>query len=812
MVHPLLKEINAQANSDQYKVMELERSLLMNRCLALWQRASCWVVSNKPLVVIVVVGLVPLTWFKDALPISYYDGEVPIPPFYAIERYWHIWDAFSAPGMSNPRKIAVLPLVSFFYFSSKLGLPLYLAQAILIVALNIIAGVSIYAIFNYLSASPYKRTGALFAALFYINNMFVNQIIWAFGLFIVYVFYTLLPLLIFLYIKGLRSGRFWKYASLTVLVSLGISPIASDLPYLFPLFIIAFSYSIYSLLVNISKATFMQVIRFNALVVGLAALLHAWWWMPLGSELQGTYNFMSASRTFIDSNNLEALLRHSSASSFLHLFQTLGSAPLYQQTPTPFGIETWLPYAPVFMTPVFIGLSFLIPLVAFIGIITFSKERPAWYFFGLFALMLFLAKGAHQPLGSFFVWLVRDIPGGSTLRGPFNKFGLGLAFSYAFVIGLGAQGLQKLILKYLSNFRPRLVMGLIMGIIAVAISVVYGYLYWSGEIIPGPTALKGGARFRVPSYYSDAENWLKAQGSDFRVLVLPLTRLYYGAFDWEHGYWGVDPSIWLFSTPTIARVTDTQSYTIPLYIAEQLTNQLASEQALTCLAGLLNVRYILLHEDTSWRYVRTTWWVRNLKADVDEYKFLLNSLNNQDQLRPAATIGKLHFYENLDFVPHTYLASRLTYLPGGLPQMTKALEHCDPHNPPAIFLSDLQPEMAKQAKQLANTSPPSIGRPQPVKLVRLNSSKYQAYIHNEAGPITLVFGESYNPAWEASINGNILKTHLSVNGYANAWVINQTGDFTVNIQFSQEKYVVIGSVISILGLILSSFILMRTFR
>lgn len=770
-------------------------------------RAFYWLKSNGPILLIIIVGLFPITWFKEGLPFAYYDGEVPLPPFYAIERYWHIWDAFSPPGTSNPRKLAALFFALYFYFLNQLGVPLFVSQALFIVSLNIIAGLSIYALFvKQASTSPKRKLGGFFAAFFYMNNMFLVQIVWAFGVLVVYTFYTLMPLLFFLYVKGMHSSKPLKYAGLLVLVSIGIASCAIDLPYIFPLLITVFFFLLYFTVINISRSTIIRVINFNIAIVGLALLVHAWWWIPLVGDFQRAYNFMAANRTFVQSDNLTVLLNNSSTSSLLHLFQTLGSVSLYHQFPTTFGIETWVPYAPVFVTRTFGFLSFLIPITAFIGIISF-KEVRSWYFTGLFILMLFLAKGAHQPMGSFFIWLVRDVPGGVALRAPFNKLGLGLAFAYAFVFGFGVIGLQNFILRRFPKKISHPIAKLTIAVIAT-ILVVYGYLYWNGDVISGPTLLKGGARFKIPSYYQTVDQWLR-QDNNFRILTLPLTRLAYGAYDWEQGYWGIEPSMWLFSVPTIARVTDATSYAIPLYIAEYLSNDLRDNPTVGCLVGLLNVHYILLHEDASWRFVNRDWWVRNTNADSDHYHFLLNSLNNQSWLHRIVTFDQLHFYENSSFMPHTYIGSNLIYVSGGFPEMIKTLYTCDPQSPPVIFLSTLQPAMDERVKQIA-ADPPSTIQGSHVKLVRINSSNYRVSIHSETQHVILVFGESYHPAWSAFIAGEQIETHLMVNGYANAWVIPEKGDFVVDIQFGLQKYVFIGGLLSILGVLTCNVLILMS--
>ena len=48
---------------------------------------------------------------------------------------------------------------------------------------------------------------------------------------------------------------------------------------------------------------------------------------------------------------------------------------------------------------------------------------------------------------------------------------------------------------------------------------------------------------------------------------------------------------------------------------------------------------------------------------------------------------------------------------------------------------------------------------------------------------SLLFKETYNDNWILEENGNIIGNHYITYGYANAWDIDKTGDYTLELVF-----------------------------
>lgn len=90
-----------------------------------------------------------------------------------------------------------------------------------------------------------------------------------------------------------------------------------------------------------------------------------------------------------------------------------------------------------------------------------------------------------------------------------------------------------------------------------------------------------------------------------------------------------------------------------------------------------------------------------------------------------------------------------------------------------------------------------------ISFVKMDPTKYEVHV-SASKPFSLVFSESYDKNWVAYIDGQQVAddSHFTANGYANAWYINKTGKYTITLEFWPQNLFYIGSVISVITLIL----------
>jgi hypothetical protein len=77
-------------------------------------------------------------------------------------------------------------------------------------------------------------------------------------------------------------------------------------------------------------------------------------------------------------------------------------------------------------------------------------------------------------------------------------------------------------------------------------------------------------------------------------------------------------------------------------------------------------------------------------------------------------------------------------------------------------------------------------------------TEYEATVSSNV-PFTLVFLESYDSNWIASVNDKPIpeSNHITVKGFANAWNINSTGNMTIKLEYRTQNLTVLSVVASI---------------
>ena len=752
-----------------------------------------------PVLLIILVGVMPATWFLSGQPVSFFDEDLPLPPFYNLETYLSAWYRLSPPGVFLIRPLATLLYMSYFVLLTNLGVSLFISQALYLVGCTLLAGLSMYYLFLTLFRHHLSRMGALVAALLYMNNPILYHIMWRYMLITLYPVYALTPLLLILYTRAIRSHNIYRYAALSAVLLLFASPVGTSLAYATPIIVIVVGYMVFSVTSGTLPTGALSTTLKFLLVMGiLGFLLQAWWMLPQAAFLDRILSISIGYRPATGMSNMDTLMLNSQTPSFVNLFQMQGH---YASYVTDVGNQPWSSYDTKYFEPLFVALGFVAPILAVLGMLNRSGGTWLIYFGGLFVSALFLMKGAYPPLGQLYIWAFENIRFAAAYRSFYDKFGFLLPFACSALAGLGAMQVLDQLSKFLERRgrRQYAVCAVVLSELSLIVTLgLWTYPFWTGEVIPRPNAVRAGAHVRVPGYYSVANAWLQEQGQDFRIMTLPLSRLYYGAFTWDSGFWGTDPSAWLFSTPTIARVTTSTSYALPIWIAESINSGTPTNSA--CLLALLNVRYLMLHGDATWEYVQDydDWFVTRPNG-VSESR-LKKSLSIQPGLRLVTSIGPLYFYENAHVLAHTYVTTRLASIEGGLDALVSHYTECEAQPAPAIVLSELDSAYGAQVheaeRRLAQEDVENLPS---IRVIRVDPNHYDVHVENARAPYVLVFGESYDPLWSAKVGNREIASHWPVNGYANAWYVEELGSYDISIRFKPQQVVKLGLGLSGLG-------------
>lgn len=84
----------------------------------------------------------------------------------------------------------------------------------------------------------------------------------------------------------------------------------------------------------------------------------------------------------------------------------------------------------------------------------------------------------------------------------------------------------------------------------------------------------------------------------------------------------------------------------------------------------------------------------------------------------------------------------------------------------------------------------------PTTFQKISPVEYRAHVE-AAGPHILIFQESYDPGWGATVGARSLGVHLPVFGYANGWWVNHGGRYDVVLRFRPQQWMAVGALLSV---------------
>jgi hypothetical protein len=574
----------------------------------------------------------------------YGGGDVGLPtykPLRSVEISKYIWWEASAPGIVVPTSLIQVPFRSLIGILEMLGASPALIQAILYWILLFLMGQGSYSLFMYLLKSE-QRNYSLIGALFYMFNPFVLVQVWHRSILTGIILTALMPILILCWLKWISQGRVWQLVSFLLVATFG-SYFFGTIAYILPFWLSLAFLTLGSVVFPWQNRTLgLGVLK--RFIVGflLWILTNCWWMMPLFL----TGNDLFSSQHTID-ESLGTLLSLSKQTEIPYLLQLANPYYLFWQqelgqiyTGTLFLIIPWL----------FFGLI----LIGFFRTLT-VKGLAVW---GLgYLLFLFLAKGAAEPFSHFYVYLFSNFFPLGVIRNPFEKVGIILPIFSSLLFIYGIKGS----VDFLSN-KIKIKSSVIFPSIVLILIFVYSWPMWIGRIFGTYDQLN---LVQIPSYYSEADAWIKNQTIDNkgRILHLPLSTKENITYNWDYGYSGIEFSEMLFtSRPSISHAFNTPLIDSPLRTLSLVFSkpELVDEKTLIRLLKDFNIEFIVLHKDQDWH-----------GRDMVNPQILDQKLSSIAFLTKGPTFGKLEIYSiNPEhFQPKIYTTNNIQSVEPGNSQL-----------------------------------------------------------------------------------------------------------------------------------------------
>ena len=409
----------------------------------------------------------------------------------------------------------------------------------------------------------------------------------------------------------------------------------------------------------------------------------------------------------------------------------------------------------------------------------------------ILALILYIAFSAtiHKPFGAIFSYIYSKIP----FLLAFRYGEASIEEEFFLVMSLFGVGSYYLIAK-LKNLRKYRYLAITLIVAFCLIFLFFNSVLpislngvpWTNHLLPFIKTL--------PSYTVLISNYLNNKSTNFSVATLPSDD------DWHLSKWYDAPDIYssLLNAPVYTGgftsynefffpQSQDQYGTIARYIEEYNYSGIGVLYAL----GSLGIKYIIIQGNTS----NVTFGPNH---PLIQYNFskIYSNLNDS-----GATLVKRYasssIYMNKFAVPLIYPTNIYQSKVNNSINIIELIknESINPLNFSVYSINVSGPILwygnAKffnstktvNATTIANFSKPNIS------FVENTPTKVTVHVSNATTPYYLVFRETYDPHWAAFYsNGTEVNPndHIAVNGFANAWYMNKTGNYTVTLYYTLQ--------------------------
>ncbi len=406
------------------------------------------------------------------------------------------------------------------------------------------------------------------------------------------------------------------------------------------------------------------------------------------------------------------------------------------------------------------------------------------------ALIVFLAFGSafNKPFGLIFISLYKILPYLIVFKSYVN-YAPEIFFLFTLILSIG--------FFYLFYFKRNnkirfLSLGLILFFFFIFLyfntflPIVANGMLWSTHFFP---FIKS-----VPNHTIEIANYINLNNDGFSVATLPSDD------DWHLSKWYDAPDIYSSLINASVYTGGFTSYsefffpqsqdqygTMARYIEEDNYSGIGVLYAL----GSLGIKYIIIQGNTS-----NVTFGPNHPLIPYNFSKIYSNLNDSG----AILVGRYtnsSIYLNRFAVPLIYSTNiNLTDLNNSI-NIIKLIknESINPLNfsvysrnvsGPILWYEDA--ELFNSTNNINATRIVNFSKPY-ISFVEDTPTKVIVHISNATTPYYLVFRETYDPHWTAFYsNGTEVnpKDHIAVNGFANAWYMNKTGNYTVTLYYTLQ--------------------------
>ena len=507
-------------------------------------------------ILIIFILALLIIWFKDfKLIASGEDGLFLLNPKKALIIFDNLWIE-NGTGFSTTDWLPRIPFAYFISFLDLIGFSPFLSQSLIFFILMTTGTLSVFYLVRFIyHENTFSKELSFLSGLLYLFNPFSLTQLWNRQLYSQYFLFALLPLLLYLFIKGLEEKKYkftfyFSVASLIFSTTFGL---------ITNVIVIWSTIIIYSIIYGIKTKNISHLLKYLSSTLIVWVTCNLWWIIPFYINLQGDSIITSKINPIENLSTLRALSPYFRIENIIRLLQDYY-----------FFKDTVLKE---FYSNYFLQIfSFIAPSLILLNTSKVVKSKELRFFLIILLLGLTFSLGSNYPSGRLFEFFFINVSFLQAFRNPYEKYGIVYMLGYVVVLSYSLLFLFK-------NFKSKIVL----------IIFLTTWMYYLSPLIYGDRI--NVTKVSSPIFINDLSSINKDWKLNERITSLPLTG---EGVNTNFGYSGVESSLYLFDNNFVSYRVNTP---VQADYLNKLNEKIIARDNFKLQLSLLNSKYIFLRRD-----------------------------------------------------------------------------------------------------------------------------------------------------------------------------------------------------------------------
>ena len=480
---------------------------------------------------------------------------------------------------------------------------------------------------------------------------------------------------------------------------------------------------------------------------------------------------------FIQSNSINSNSFSASSINSLSSYSITFIETIFTFFTLPITIVSFLPALVIFV----IALSSVFLL--FDKSVTCLKKKFVIAFLSIQIIFIALSNLIYKPFGPVFSYFLNKFPYLVAFRLPYTAVHPIMLFLISFLFGIGFPYVFRKLKKF-SYYK-------ILFIITI-IFVISIYLYNSDVQVTLPP------KINIPNHVFDISNYINSNITDFSIAALPI------ASPWEitNWYWSTDVYAAFVKAPAYSGgyAGYASPYTLPRSVLTyyglgyRIDNSILLNTSISNLLGIFGIKYILIQGNA----VNTS-PVKGIYPVAFNFSYIYYNLNNSKHIIFINRYNKSSLYYNNNTVSLVYpsdiidlnvsdsISDYVMNKDYNINEYSLYKKYINGSNFIIRYSTEF-PELYNSSDKIYPLYIKNMHYPN-ISFIEDTPTRVTVHVSNATTPYYLVFRETYDPHWAAFYsNGTEVnpRDHIAVNGFANAWYMNKTGNYTITLYYTLQ--------------------------